>query len=173
MDFHPVLTHFPIVLSLLLCAAENILAPYFLVLDKNSSQVKLSTYFLVFRSLCFLFIIFSVGSFFSGLQAQDIAEQASKIPEDIIALHYQWGRWIFFGGSLVAAAGFAIDKIYEDALMQKSYRIVLVLLCMATLYTGFLGGTLVFKHGAGVHRAQDSINPVGNSNTTSINADTK
>ena len=105
----------------------------------------------MFRTLCVLFVIFAVASFFSGLQAEDAVEELSKISDDVIANHYQWGRIVFFGGVIVALFGaLSIERLYEDRLLHLFYRISLLLLCAVTLYTGYLGGVLVFVHGAGV-----------------------
>ncbi len=173
MDLHPFLTHFPIVLALLLCGSECLVAPFLLRLESQRSAQEQAIYFFIFKVVSALFIVVTALSFFSGLQAAAHTVHAPQMLQDAVAVHYQWGRWIFFGGSLLALAGCCIDKVYQDNLMKQSYRALLVILCAATLYTGALGGGLVFQHGVGVELLKHTFNPVGNTDAATINTNTQ
>jgi uncharacterized membrane protein len=169
MDIHPFATHFPIVLVLLLCGSECFVAPFLLHIESQRSAQERAIYFLIFKLLAALFIVVAALSFFSGLQAAAHTAQAPQMLQDAVAVHYQWGRWIFFGGSLLALAGCFIDKLYEDNLIKQTYRWLLVILCAATLYTGALGGGLVFEHGVGVKLLKHTLDPVRNTDVATIN----
>lgn len=97
-------------------------------------------------------ILFAVLSFFSGLSASDVANQTFVVEDGDLALHYNWGRAFTF----LAPVVFGIK--YADILSQEKgnyalrwvFRILLIVLTALAGVTGYLGGELVFIHGAGV-----------------------
>ena len=96
-------------------------------------------------------VLFTAGAFFSGYYARESASQAFSIPDEIISFHHTIGRLLLlligpcFGLALICEHGPVNPRLF-----RALYLAILLTCFLLVLYTGFLGGNLVFSHGAGV-----------------------
>lgn len=139
-SLHPVLTAFPVSLLSIVCLSELLQVTG---LVKNLGRV--------IQVNLFLAAVFIGLAFFSGYQASELADQSFKISDDVIRVHHGWGRLLLF--MIIPCVTFnflyPIAK-YGKGLFRAFYLLLLAGCYGATIYTGFLGGDLVFRHGAGV-----------------------
>lgn len=104
----------------------------------------------------------TVLAFFSGYQASELADQTFKIPDDAISLHHACGRALLFAVLPCAAVRIISERAtHALGLFRALYYISLAISLSLVVYTGYLGGKLVFEHGAGVSAAIEHANPAG------------
>jgi len=139
--FHPVIVHTPIAL-LIFSAVFALVGRLF---DRDWLR-KASVVMLVFGFL---------GAFFavqSGKPAHKVPEHQQGVPEEAIDTHAMVGERVMYlaGGALVALG---IGSRLQGGAAQALGGIALILQLLAAGavgYTGFLGGKLVYEHGANV-----------------------
>ena len=155
MDLHPIATHFPIVIGLILSIAE---ATLFFMLPSSASPKELHRthffrgYFLFVKICCGVLLVSAIAAFFTGLSAQDVSDQTFIVPDRNMSVHYQYGRITAFFGVFLAICGFTLTQVlYDEKLLRIGYRLVIVVFLALAGFTGYLGGELVFAHGAGVN----------------------
>lgn len=137
MNFHPFLSAFPVVLINLAFFAE-----IFIIFSKDNSNWRWLS-----RLLILLSFLFTAAAFFSGYFAAESASQSFVVSPEVIAIHHNWGRALLF----LLLPTLIFSYLREDRLVFAwIFRILLVLAWSVTLYTGYLGGDLVFSKGAGV-----------------------
>ena len=171
---HPILSSFPLVLVFLILVAETIRILLF-VLCKNTegsslqSALKSSIKFLLLSGLLLV-----PCTYFSGLFAREavpVADELSQtpssvndsparaskkiVPESAIDTHALAARVVLLCFPLLALLNFLKEAVAGDKrqVRQAIYGMYLVTLiaCFAAVgATGFLGGELVFRYGAGV-----------------------
>ena len=106
---------------------------------------------LVIRVNLILAVVGTVAAFFSGYQASDLANQTFQVADDVIAEHHLWGRLLLF--VIVPCATLQILATVAQHgrnWFRCAYYISLIAAIALVLRTGWLGGDLVFQHGAGV-----------------------
>ena len=147
----PFFTHFPIVLTIVIAVVELCTAD-----DGGLSRSFLKS----IVTLHCLLGLFLIGAFFSGLSASDVSDKTFVVPDAAIALHYQLGRITFFLGIAFAGSGvFFYEALHADFLLKCTYRITLAALIVLGGITGYFGGDLVFKHGAGIELESVQFGP--------------
>jgi uncharacterized membrane protein len=91
------------------------------------------------------------AAFFSGYSASERANQSFCLQTDPIEWHHLCGRALLFLYPAVVALFFtARSAQYSRRLFQGLYLMGLLVSTMLVAYTAYLGGELVFSHGAGV-----------------------
>ena len=142
--FHPVIVHTPIAL-LIFSAVFGLVARLF---DRDWLK-KTSVILLVFG---FLGAWLAVQS---GKPAHRVPEYEQGVPEDAIDTHALFGnRVVLLAGGALLAIGVASRLSGSAAAAVGALGLILQLLAAGAVgYTGFLGGKLVFEHGANVRIA--------------------
>ena len=103
------------------------------------------------RVLLVLAALSTLMAFFSGYPASDLANQTFLVPDDAISLHHTSGRLLLLlVGPCLAWRWLSERATHARALFTAGYAMLLTLCVCLALYTGHLGGDLVFTHGAGV-----------------------
>lgn len=156
INLHPPLTAFPLALLVLVVALE-IYSRY-----RREDWRKPIEFVLV------LMVVAVVAAFFSGYQASDGADRTFLVPDEPISRHHTVGRFLLFLSLPCAALRFVATRArYNARGFDVAYGIVLAVCLGLVVYTGYLGGELVFKHGAGVYAAPELLaNPVSLDQTT-------
>ncbi len=139
--FHPVIVHTPIAM-LIFSAVFALVGRLF---DREWLR-KASVVMLVFGF---------VGAFFavqSGKPAHKVPENEQGVPEDAIDTHAMFGeRVMYLAGGALVALGIGSRLQGNAAQVLAGIALILQLLAAGSVgYTGFLGGKLVFEHGANV-----------------------
>jgi uncharacterized membrane protein len=137
---HPPFTSFPVPLLFTACAME------IAVLLTKRDSLKITV-----QILLLLAAIFTGLSFYTGYGASEAADQFFKIPNDVISFHHSIGRATLL--CIIPLCAVSLLRSYAKYGI-KFFSAVYILLLISTLllavYTGYLGGELVFKYGAGV-----------------------
>ena len=143
INLHPPLAAFPIALIVVVVLLE--------VVQFLWPRLNLH---LTIRVNLILAALGTAAAFFSGYQASELANQTFTIADDLIAEHHRWGRLLLF--IVVPCAMLQIlgsIAQYGKCWFRVAYYLFLLACMVLVLVTGWLGGGLVFEHGAGV-RAQ-------------------
>ncbi|RIL05620.1 MAG: hypothetical protein DCC75_11520, partial [Proteobacteria bacterium] len=91
------------------------------------------------------------AAFISGYQGSELANQTFVISQDYIDQHHSWGRLLLFAIFPCVALKLCSEWATHNRSIFKAFYYSFLLICLGlALRTGFLGGELVFKHGAGV-----------------------
>ena len=145
---HPPLSGFPFVLVFLLTALE--LRALFL----KGDDLKVWNDRTVGVLLSFSLVMIPL-TYFSGYFGADFANARFEVPEELILQHQLWGKSALF---LMIGCGVAF-ALYSAAPQHKAgarkglrllYRIGIFSLVALLARASYLGGQLVFEHGAGV-----------------------
>ena len=95
--------------------------------------------------------IISIATFFSGYFEADSASVSFSVPEDALATHFVYGRASMCILLLTVAAEYLAARATHYPMLFRLLYYSVLLASMALLsWTGWLGGELVFTHGAGV-----------------------
>lgn len=137
---HPALSSLPaaFLVAVLFCEL--------LLLRRHSTALRV----LALGNLWFAAVAY-LAAFFSGYHGLEFANQTFTVSPDLIDTHHTIGRaglfmvWPLLGIRIVEAR--ATD---HQRPLRAVYLVLLVLTVAVTLYASFLGGELVFSHGAGV-----------------------
>jgi uncharacterized membrane protein len=139
-NLHPPLSAFPIVLLVVVVVLE-------LVAYRRRPEWRTAIEFLLVLS-----VVATVAAFFSGYQGSDLADQTFRVSDEVIAWHHTCGRLVLFLVLPCAALRFVCTRArYNARAFAVAYGVVLTVCVGLVLYTGYLGGQLVFAHGAGVY----------------------
>jgi uncharacterized membrane protein len=142
LNLHPPLTAFPIVLLCLIAFLEVWAWARRLDWQKPIEVILV------------LMVVAVGAAFFSGYQASDLADQTFAVPNEAIAWHHNCGRLLLFLSVPCAALRFVAARArFNRTAFGVAYALILVSSIGLALYVGYLGGQLVFKHGAGVYAA--------------------
>ena len=140
LNLHPPLSAFPP--ALLVLAAGLEIARIFIKKDWIDPCISTCVALGAFFVAC---------AFFTGYSASEHANGTFQVPDDVIALHHNAGRFLLFAVVPCVALRFAAVFATHGKLgFSVSYRVFLALCVTLVVYTGYLGGKLVFEHGAGV-----------------------
>jgi len=97
-------------------------------------------------------VVATTAAFFSGYQGSELADRTFRVPDEPIAWHHACGRLLLFLVVPCAALRFVSTRARFNArAFAIAYGVVLSLCVGLVLYTGYLGGRLVFAFGAGVY----------------------
>jgi uncharacterized membrane protein len=137
---HPPLSAFPVALITVIVLLEA--ARFFLKWEGISSAIKIN---LVLAAAMLL------AAFFSGYQASDYADGTFKIPDDAIAEHHKFGKILLFTFLPCVMLRFIESRaMHGKKIFHWTYLAFLAASFLILIQTGYLGGKLVFKLGAGV-----------------------
>lgn len=143
MNPHPPLSSLPFPLALLLTAIELLI-----ICGYNLEQTK---------KIILLALALSLPlTYFSGYWGSDFANLSFTVPESEILKHQGYAKFalfLFFPLLLIPLL-IAVSESSATARVRYTlkllYRALLLAFTSCLLYTSFLGGELVFSHGAGV-----------------------
>lgn len=139
-NFHPVVSHFPIALLLVVLILEFLTLFSSKVIFRSALEVNL---------VCS--VVFAVLAFVSGYQGSEFANASFKISDELIAPHHNAGRSLLFTIFPALLFYFAAKGAKHGKALFKTLYLVCLSASMAiALYSGYLGGQLVFKYGAAV-----------------------
>jgi len=126
---------FPAVLSLILIGLE-------LLAFRGIAPGKLRAAALVLFTVCV------TGAYYSGFYGLDYA---SKLPPSAIVAHQGYGRFVLLMCCPLVVLGVLSALLpVPSPWLKRGYWGVLGGVAAATLYTSYLGGEIVFRHGGGV-----------------------
>lgn len=100
--------------------------------------------------------IFSLAAFFSGYGAAESANRSFQISNEVISQHHSFGRLLLF--AIIPCAALKVISTaasHGKATFRGIYLLFLAISVGLVLYTGYLGGRLVFIHGAGVSASME------------------
>lgn len=143
---HPPLSGFPIVLVCILALLEGIR-----LRSKNPAEWQRTLSFVILLLMTFVPL-----TYFSGYFGADYAHSQFKVPDEAILQHQLWAKSALFvsiGMTLIYVLAYVAEPEKPAVAKQllSLYRFFLICLLVTLIRTGFLGGNLVFSHGAGVH----------------------
>jgi len=102
--------------------------------------------------LAVLTLLATIVAFFTGDEG---AKSLHAIPDGVIGRHHVFGRGLLFGLiPLTALRLIATRASHYRATFKNVYYVFLIGCFLVAIYTGYLGGELVFRYGVGV-RALD------------------
>ena len=139
-QFHPILSSFPSVgfVTAALLEIGRMIVPRRI----NSSMVGVGLV---------VAVIGTVAAYFSGTVAATTASHTFSVPDEVIALHYTWGRMLLFAALPTLGLFWIAERaqFYREA-FKWAYRVMLLGCLGVCVVAAHLGGELVFEHGAGV-----------------------
>jgi uncharacterized membrane protein len=140
---HPPFSSFP--LALIVVAALLEISRCFVKRDWIESCISVCVALGAFFVAC---------AFFSGYSASEHADATFAVPDEVIGLHHTFGRFLLFAMIPCVALRFiSLTATHGKLGFSIAYRVILSLCVALVLYTGYLGGRLVFEYGAGVTAA--------------------
>ncbi|MBN8550775.1 MAG: hypothetical protein J0M12_15785 [Deltaproteobacteria bacterium] len=140
IHLHPPLTAFP----LALISVATLLEIWCMIRPSSACRAAI-------RINLILAAVFVVAAFFSGYWASDSANQTFIVSDETIRQHHNAGRLLLFLIFPCAALEFlSAHATHNPKLFRALYLIALVVCFGLVVYTGLLGGRLVFLEGAGV-----------------------
>lgn len=141
MNIHPPLSSLPFAFVIALSAIET----WRLLPQTRARLTQLRMGLGVCAAVSVLF------AFVSGYLEQSKASLSFVVPEESIALHYNVARLLLFLIVPCVTLLFASEKAkFNQRALEWWYRASLLLVLATVIYTGWLGGELIFSHGAGV-----------------------
>lgn len=155
MNVHPPLTGFPISISFLICVAE---------IGKHLCKKKEFNIVCNFLTLTAL-VIFPL-TYYSGYVGAEYIDPS--IDKKLIASHQALGKFFLFTcipycilRSALAFEKFLLGMVtdYVKELLETSLTCLSLAILALAIYTSYLGGELVFKHGAGVKINNTALAP--------------
>lgn len=101
-----------------------------------------------------LFLVYLV-TYYSGYGAAELASTTFEVPENKVEQHHFWGQFLYYLIPLLGILLFVRHRVSKNQVAKKGQLawIVFAILgtsCGLALWTAFLGGNLVYQHGAGV-----------------------
>ena len=139
-ELHPPLVSFPFVLLFVALVLELCI----LVRKHIVSQ------YLIF-SFLIVALVLALVSYFSGHEASKLVNQTFQIDDSLVGRHFLFAKLSLF--ALVPTVIFKYISIAAE-FNRSVFKAVYILFLLASLslvvFTGKLGGELVFDHGAGV-----------------------
>ena len=140
-DFHPFIVHFPVALFVTAALMELMMWVFPLCPRQNTLTIFL------------LAALFSIVAALTGNAAEFEAGRIPGIDLTLIS-HEQAGNFVTFSG-----IGFSFFLVYmKFKFPSKSLdilrRVIFLLMAVVVLYTGYLGGSMVQKFGAGTKPVQ-------------------
>lgn len=154
IPFHPMLVHFPIVLTAIMPA---LLIALLVVERKRWATSKI--WFLAL-GLSALNSIITFWAMRAGEHDEELVEKIVR--ESLIDAHAEWGEWVLWMGITVFVCLFA-SMIFKKIKLIKVLPIIMSLAAIfPVVQAGHSGGELVYKHGAAkahVNPAEDKTMP--------------
>lgn len=141
IQVHPPLSGFPLACAVLLCVVEACR-----LRGKSAARLEWARGFLVVSSL-----VFTSAAFLSGYQASAPLNEVAVPIQDALGRHHAYGRLLLIN-SIAMMTFFAVGAraLHGKVLMETLYRLSIVAQLILALWTGSMGGSLVFDYGLGV-----------------------
>ncbi|GEM_PF-1431918 len=140
-SLHPPLVAFPLVLIFVAITCE-----IWVVIVPNSNQVSVFS-----RVTLLAALLFATVAYFSGHEASEFMNKSFIVPDSAVGDHFFWARVSLFTLTPCVATKFISDAAkYNKKLFKWIFLLLLIASAALVSYTGWLGGSLVFDHGAGV-----------------------
>ena len=159
---HPPLSAFPVPFLIVALATELIRRIVPTLREDATSRVLV-------RVMIFTAAASVAAAFFSGYHASEHANKTFAVSDDVIALHHLYGRLLLFlMFPLVSIAALAPSAKHGKRVLENILLILLLTVVAIAITTGYLGGRLVFVHGAGVEK--QIVTPSPNSVSSGIGA---
>ena len=133
-EIHPAIVHFPIALG--------VVGALFAVLYAIFRKEWLRWFAPILLSIA---LLGAVAAYFSGQSGEDRAE-ALKVPHEAIEEHEESSYWVLGLFGLASLLSWATHSKRRGEWIST---LIAVMAAAAVLRTGYLGGELVFVHGAG------------------------
>ncbi len=144
---HPPLVSFPFVLLFLILVSE-------LSLLKWPSDILSKVIWLILG----VTVVISICAYLSGHEASERVSQTFVVADEAVGEHFLWAK-IFLYAAVVTflLKSVAMVAKFHKSVWQALYLFVLMVSFVLVVYAGFLGGRLVFDHGAGVRAKAENI----------------
>lgn len=140
INLHPPATTFPFAFVVLLCAIEVWLFYRPAVQLYYTRDLVLGAYG-----------IGVVLAFFSGYHGSEFADLEQEALATAVSLHHTSGKILLFVTLPTVLFGLVYTRAKQGRhILCAGYYVLLCIALGLTLYTGYLGGELVFSYGAGV-----------------------
>lgn len=140
INLHPPLSAFP--LALIITAGILELICFW----KNSPTLRAAI-----RVNLLFAVLFVAATFFTGYRASELANQTFTIADDVIRAHHSVGRLLLFLIAPCAALEVLSTRATHNPKVFRILYLIFLAVCLGlVIYTGYLGGRLVFVEGAGV-----------------------
>lgn len=139
-ELHPPLSAFPFALT-----TTVVLSEFCALLTKNELFARGAHYLLLFCCLV------GVGTYYSGYFSAEAAQASLNVPRDAITTHQSFAKAsliLLFIALLLSQLRFVATR--GRKLFGAAYGVILGCGFGLVVYTGFLGGELVFSYGVGV-----------------------
>jgi uncharacterized membrane protein len=96
-------------------------------------------------------LVATAGAFFSGYQASAALGDLNAKQQELLAIHHTLGKLLLFNALFLGTWCFVMAVAKERLHVWRSlYLLALVVQMTVTVWVGFFGGELVFKHAVGV-----------------------
>ena len=140
VQFHPVLSGFPVAFLFLLVCVEVARLRW---RSSSCEAIRAAAVIAIF--------VGSLLSFVSGYQASDSAGTLSETVTARLSDHHAMGRFLLINSFLLLTF-WKIERIavHARAMFVTLYLVFLIVQIGLTIEVGHLGGDLVFEHGVGV-----------------------
>lgn len=141
---HPPLTAFPISLILLSCLID--------IFSSILNKPDLRTFS---ERLFYLACLLTPLTYYSGYWGLEFVDASKNVPKELLESH-QASALMALICLLVSLLLLSLSKTAEKNQLPQArpirlgYSLFLAFTCAAIVWTGYLGGTLVFEYGAGV-----------------------
>lgn len=146
-DLHPPLSSLPFAFILGCVLAEIACAA------RPSEMLRSAATFNVL-----LAAVSAILAFFTGYQASETANQTFVVPDAAISIHHAFGRALLFVVIPCAALRItALHATHGKRAFASLYYVALTASLALAIYTGYLGGKLVFEEGAGVRAKPGAV----------------
>lgn len=98
-----------------------------------------------------LLALTAAAAFFSGYRGAEEASKSFVVGRELIEQHHSLGRLFFILAAATAVAG-AVSRaaVYQRTFFRSLYLVLLAGAVCSGIVAGYMGGSLVFEHGAGV-----------------------
>lgn len=139
MLIHPPLASFPFVILVLIFVFDGLA-----LLSKKESCSTCSSV------LCITALPLSLLTYLSGYFSSEEASRAFSVSSDMISQHETWGKLLLLSLFALFVLRLCLDSAENPKIIFPLYGACLIGSLALAGYTSFLGGSLIFDHGAGV-----------------------
>ncbi|MDZ4785357.1 MAG: DUF2231 domain-containing protein [bacterium] len=113
---------------------------------KNKNSILIAS-----KSFITAALVFAILSYYSGHEASEKVNQTFTVADSLVGQHYLWAKIFLF--TLIPCVLFgwiAFQAKFNKAIFESIFLVLLLFCLCLVIYTSWLGGSLVFDHGAGV-----------------------
>lgn len=140
MLLHPPLASFPVVILTLILGFE--------IFGRLSSREGVLA---ASRLLTLIVLPITLITYLSGYFTAGDANQRFTVDLEIISRHESFGKLLLIVLLVVVVLRLCLDSVKHHKLLEWFFLLSLSGATLLAAYTSFLGGDLIFRHGAGVY----------------------